>query len=220
MTIERKCTICIGDNHAIFREGIKALFAARPQYDVIAEAEDGFAVIDAVKKRLADLVLLDLTMPRMNGLDVIKTLKSRFPAIKIIVLTFHNTEQYIHAALKSGADAYVLKDASYSELELAICAVLQNRTFLSPAVADKIVMPYMNGNKSDRGTPSWETLTKREREHLKLIAEGYSNKSIAGFLCISVKTVEKHRGNLLKKLGMHSAVQLTTFAINNGLIDK
>jgi two-component system, NarL family, response regulator NreC len=220
MTIERKCTICIVDNHAIFREGIKALLTARPQYEVIAEAEDGFDVINAIKNRVPNLVLLDLTMPKKNGLDVIKTLKSQFPGLKIIVLTLHNTEQYIHAALSSGADAYVVKEASYAELELAIDAVLRNQTFLSPAIARKVVNQYMDGTKSDRTTPSWENLTKREREHLKLIAEGYSNKLIAELLCISVKTVEKHRGNLLKKLGMHNAAQLTTFAIENDLIES
>ncbi len=218
--MDKKCTICIGDNHAIFREGIKVLLSSRPQFEVVSEGEDGLQVINAVKRNPPDLVLLDLTMPKMNGLDAIKSLKSRFPEIKIIVLTLHNTEEHIHAALEAGADGYVLKEANYSELELAINAVLKNQVFLSPAVSDKIVKRYLNGKKPDDKTQSWDILTKREREHLKLIAEANSNKKIAEYLCISVKTVEKHRANLMKKLGMHSAVELTTFAIENGLIEK
>lgn len=196
------------------------MLSSRPQYEVISEGENGLEVINAVKENPPDLVLLDLTMPKMNGLDAIKSLKSRFPEIKIIVLTLHNTEEHIHAALEAGTDGYVLKEANYSELELAITAVLKGQTFLSPAVSDKIVKRYLNRRNSDDNTPSWEILTKREREHLKLIAEAYSNKKIAEYLCISVKTVEKHRANLMKKLDMHSAVELTAFAIENGLIEK
>ena len=218
--MEKKCTICIGDNHAIFREGIKSLLSARPHYDVIAEGENGIEIIDAVKQTQPDLVLLDLTMPKMNGLDVIKSLKTRFPDVKIIVLTLHNTDEYIHTALSAGADGYILKDANYNELELAINAVLKNQTFLSPAISDKIVKRYIHGDKSKIGTAYWDILTTREREHLTLIAEAYSNKKIAECLSISVKTVEKHRSNLMKKLGMHSAVELTAFAIENGLVDK
>ena len=218
--MEKKCRICIGENHAIFREGIKALFSDSAEYEVVAEGENGLEVINSVRESSPDVVLLDLTMPKMNGLDVIKSLKSRHPEIKIVVLTLHNTEEYIHAALNSGADAYVLKDGSYNELELAIKAVLKNQTFLSPAVSDKVIKRYLHGEKPSTENTSWDILTKREREHLKLIAEAYSNKQIAEYLCISVKTVEKHRANLMKKLGMHNAVELTAFAIENGLINK
>ena len=219
--MEKKCRICVGDNHTIFREGIKSLLSACPEYDVVAEGEDGLDVLNAVKQSQPDLVLLDLVMPKMNGLDVIKSIKIHFPAIKIIALTFQDTDEYIHSALVAGADGYILKDANYNELEMAINAVLKNQTFLSPAVSDKIVKRFLYASKPGKAIASWDTLTRREREHLKLITGGaYSNKKIAEYLSISVKTVEKHRSNLMKKLDVHSAVELTTFAIENSLIDK
>lgn len=217
--MDKKYSICIGDNHAIFREGIKALLAANPRFEVIAEGEDGLDVTNAVREFQPDLVLLDLTMPKMNGLDVIKSLKKRFQHIKIIVLTLHNKEEYIHSALKSGADGYVLKDSPFSELELAIEAVFKDQIPLSPGVSETIVASYLNKNQFDKAEASWDRLTKREREHLKLIAEAYSNKEIAEYLNISVKTVEKHRANLKKKLALHNAAELTAFAIKNGLIE-
>lgn len=218
--MEKKCRVCVVDNHTIFREGIKALLSANSRYEVVAEAEDGLDALQVVRQSMPDVVLLDLNMPKMNGLEVIKSLKSRFPELKIVVLTAHDTEEYVHASLGSGANAFVLKDANHVELDLAINAVLKNHTFLSPAISAKVVDHYLKPGQPNTPTASWDILTKREREHLKLIAEAYSNKQIADFLCISVKTVEKHRANLMKKLGMHNVVELTAYAIGNGIIEK
>ncbi|MCK5665807.1 MAG: response regulator transcription factor [Thiotrichaceae bacterium] len=214
-------TVCIGDNHALFRAGIKSLISTNPQYNVTCEGEDGMEIINAIRENTPDILLLDLTMPKMNGMDVIKVLKKRHPELKILVLTIHNTEEYIHTALKAGANGYVLKDASFEELMLAINAVLNNKTYLDPGASDKVIQHFI-GKKSPQieTEPLWDTLTVREREHLKLIAEAYTNKKIADYLCISVKTVEKHRANLMRKLDLHSAVELTAFAIEKGLIDK
>ena len=213
-------TICLADNHAIFREGLRALLSSYSQYTVISEAEDGNDVIHKVKDNPPDLLLLDLSMPKMNGQGVIKVLKKRFPELKILVLTIHDTEDYIHAALEAGANGYVLKDANYSELDMAIKAVLKGQTFLGPGASEKVVEQYLSQTKSTKITPLWDTLTPREREHLKLIAEAYTNKRIAEYLCISVKTVEKHRANLMRKLNLHNSAELTAFAIEKGLIDK
>lgn len=219
--MKKKHTICIGDNHALFREGIKSLLSANTQYTVISEGENGMEIIHAINNNPPDILLLDLTMPKMNGMDIIKILKKRHPDLKILILTIHNTEDYIHAALKAGANGYVLKDANYSELLLAINAVLQNKTYLDPGASDKVIKHFLDPNSQKIKTvPLWDTLTVREREHLKLIAEGNSNKKIAEYLCISVKTVEKHRANLIRKLDLHSAAELTAFAIKEGMVDK
>ena len=214
-------TICIGDNHALFRAGMKSLLSTNPQYNVICEGKDGMEIINAIRENTPDILLLDLSMPKMNGLEVIKVLKKRYPDLKILVLTIHNTEEYIHTALKAGANGYVLKDASFDELMLAVNAVLNNKTYLDPGASEMVVQHFIGSASAANKTESLlDSLTVRELEHLKLIAEAYTNKKIADYLCISVKTVEKHRANLMKKLDLHSAVELTAYAIEKGLIDK
>jgi DNA-binding NarL/FixJ family response regulator len=156
----------------------------------------------------------------MNGLHVIKALKSQYLDIKIIILTLHDTEEYIHAALEAGANGYLLKDSCYGDLKEALLAVMKNQTPLSPSVSSKIIDVFLNEDHPKKVTTTWESLTPREREHLKLIAESNSNKKIAEYLCISIKTVEKHRANLMKKLGMHSATELTVYAVKKGLVNK
>ena len=217
--MNKKFTICLGDNHAIFREGIKSLLSTTPQYSVIGEGEDGMEVVRVVQKNPPDILLLDLTMPKMSGMDVIKILKKRYPDLKILVLTIHNTEDYIHAALEAGANGYILKDAHYAELVMAIKSVLNGKTYLDPGASDKIVQNFLKNSKKPVTELLLDTLTTREREHLKLIAEAHTNKQIAEYLCISVKTVEKHRSNLMRKLNLHSAAELTAYAIEKGLID-
>jgi DNA-binding NarL/FixJ family response regulator len=167
-----------------------------------------------------DLVLMDLSMPRMNGMDAIREIKRRSPKTKILVLTVHRTEEYILATFKVGADGYVLKDATHSELAMAIKTVLSGRHYISPGISDKVLEGYLEGRKTLKTRTSWETLTHREREILKLIAEGYKNKEIADYLCISAKTVEKHRANLMEKLDLHNVQALTTFAIEKGLVSR
>ena len=176
------------------------------------------AAIRCVENIRPDLILMDLSMPRMNGMDAIREIKSRFPETKILVLTIHKTEEYVLLALQSGADAYVLKDASHAELMIAIKSVLGGKPYLSPGISEKVIVGYLEGRKTLKSKSAWETLTRREREILKLIAEGYKNKEIADFLCISVKTVETHRANLMKKLDLHSGSALTAFAMEKGLL--
>ena len=218
--MKKSYRIVIAEDHTILREGLRALLSADPQFDVVGEAGDGRAAIRCCDELVPDLVLMDLSMPRMHGFDAIKEIKRQSPEIKIIVLTVHNTDEYILATLQAGADGYVLKDATHSELVMAIEHVLMGERYLSPGVSKKVIEGYLEGRKTLKSKTAWDTLTAREREILKLIAEGYKNKRVADYLCISLKTVEKHRTNLMKKLDLHNAAELTAFAMKKGLVTK
>jgi DNA-binding NarL/FixJ family response regulator len=217
--MREKRRIVIAEDHTILREGLRALLSSDPDLEVAGEAVDGLAAIRAAEELTPDLILMDLTMPRMNGLEAIKEIKARCPGTKVLVLTVHKTEEHVFASLQAGADGYVLKDATSAELLLGIRSVLEGKPFLSPEVSGKVIEGYLGGRKG-QGTASspWDTLTDRERQILKMIAEGHKNKEIADFFCLSAKTVEKHRANLMRKLNLHSASALTTYAMEKGLI--
>lgn len=212
--------IIIAEDHTILREGLRALLSLKPEYEVVGEAEDGRDAIRCVSEERPDLVLMDLSMPKMNGLEAIKEIKKVSSETRIIVLTVHKTEEYIFASLRAGADGYVLKDATHAELEMAIANVLKGKRFLSPGISEKVIGGYLEGKTGVESRSAWDTLTQREREILKLIAEGNKNKDIADYLCISLKTVEKHRTNLMKKLDLHNVASLTAFAMEKGLINQ
>ena len=184
----------------------------------VSVAESGEAGIEKAKEVLPDLVLMDLSMPKMNGIAAIREIKKRFPDTKILALTVHKTEEYVLAALEAGSNGYILKDASHEELDMAIRNVLAGKPYLCPDISGSVIQGYLEGQKSIREASLLETLTAREQEVLQLIAEGYKNKEIADILYISVKTVDTHRTNLMKKLDLHSAAALTTFAIQKGLV--
>jgi DNA-binding NarL/FixJ family response regulator len=214
----KKQTIVIAEDYTILREGLRALISSNPDFEVVAEAGDGQEAINFVEKLKPDLVLMDLSMPRMNGMDAIREIRKRVPETKVVVLTMHKTEEHILAAFKAGADGYVLKDATHDELIMAIKNVLSGKRYLSPGISQTVLEGYLEGRKTVKPETSWETLTQREREVLKLVAEGYRNKQIAEYLCISVKTAEKHRANLMEKLDLHNAQALTALAIEKGLV--
>jgi len=216
----QKYRIVIAEDHTILREGLRALVSSNPNFEVVGEAEDGREAIRCVEKMKPNLVLMDLSMPRMNGMDAIREIKRQSPETKILVLTVHKTEEYILATFKAGTDGYVLKDATHAELTMAIKNVLNGKHYISPGISDKVLEGYLEGRKTLKARTSWETLTQREREILKLIAEGYKNKEISDYLCISPKTVEKHRANLMEKLDLHNVQALTAFAIQRGLVTK
>ncbi len=215
-----KQRIVIAEDHTILREGLRALLSTDPELEIVGEARDGQEAIRSVEKSKPNLILMDLSMPRMNGMDAIKEIKKRSPETKILVLTVHKNEEYILATLQAGADGYVLKDSTHSELEMAIKSVFAGNHYISPGISDKIIGGYLEGKRPLKPISPWETLTQRERGILKLIAEGYKNKEIADYLCISVKTVEKHRANLMQKLDLHNISDLTAFAIEKGLITR
>ena len=210
----------IAEDYTILREGLRSLLSSNPDFDVAGEAKNGRDAVRSIQKFKPDLVLMDLSMPKMDGLDAIREIKKQSPNTKVLVLTVHKAEEYVFASLKAGADGYLLKDATHAELTLAIESVLDGKPYISPGISEKLVAGYLEGRKPVKAESSWESLTKRERQVLKLIAEGYKNKEIAGYLYISVKTVEKHRSNLMKKLDLHNASALTTFAMGKGLITE
>jgi len=218
--MKAKQRIVIAEDHAILREGLRSLLSSNPDWEIVGEAENGQEAIRCVEKLKANLVLMDLSMPRMHGVEAIREIKKRSPETKILVLTVHKNEEYILATLQAGADGYAVKDSSYAELGMAIKSVLEGNYYISPGVSGKVIEGYLLGKKPLKPTSAWETLTPRERGILKMIAEGYKNKEIADFLCISVKTVEKHRANLMQKLDLHNVSALTALAIEKGLITK
>ena len=212
--------ILIAEDHVILREGLRALLSSEPDLTVVGEAGDGREAIRQVEELLPDLILMDLSMPRMNGIEAIQEIRRRCPSTRILVLTVHKTEEHVLAALKAGADGYVLKEATGDEFKMAARSVLAGHPYLSPGVSHKVIQGYLEGTKAKAPSTPWDTLTSREREVLKLIGEGYKNKEIAAELYISPKTVEKHRANLMRKLDLHTTAQLTTLAVEKGLVTR
>jgi two-component system response regulator NreC len=216
--MSRRHRIVIAEDHTILREGLRALLATDPEFEVVGDAEDGLEAIKSVKSLTPDLVIMDLSMPKMNGVAAIKEIKRVAPDAKIVVLTVHKNEEYILAAFQAGSDGYVLKYAGHEELVSAIRTVLKGQPYLSPAVSAVVLEAYLDGQKGLSSQSPFRALTTRETEVLKLIAEGYKNRQTADLLGISVKTVERHRANLMKKLDLHNGAALTAFALENGLI--
>ena len=217
---KEKKRIVIAEDYRILREGLRALLSSHPDIEIVGEAEDGQDAIRRVEKLKPDLALMDLSMPKMSGMDAIKEIRKRSPLTRILVLTVHKAEEYILEAFRAGANGYVLKDASQTELGMAVRSVLDGKQYVSPGISDKLIEGYLEGRKRAKPSTSWDMLTRREREIIKLIAEGYKNKEIAEYLCISVKTVEKHRANLMKKLDIHNIQALTILALEKGLVTR
>lgn len=216
--MESRQRVLIVDDHTLLRAGLRALLSQDPGIEVVGECGDGRDAIRAVGQLSPHLVLMDLTMPGMNGIEAIAEIKRRFPDVRVLVMTLHKTEEFIHASLQAGADGYILKDATHEEFHVAFRNVLQGKTYLSTDVSAKVVSGFLGGGKTTPGSGVFGGLTHREREVLKLVAEGKSNKEIAAYLYLSVKTVEKHRSNLMTKLDVHNAAGLTAYAIERGLL--
>ncbi len=217
--MNKKYRIMIVEDHTLLREGLSTMIASDPQIEIVGGADNG---LDAVRQAVAlkpDLILMDINMPVMNGTEALIDIKKRDPSIKIMMLTAHKAEEYIRDCLQSGADGYVLKHSTRDELMSAIHIVLNGRTYLSQEVSEQIVSGY-KGTANPRAQSTWQSLSTREREVLKLVAEGNTNKMISSLICISIKTVEKHRSNLMKKLNIHNSAALTAFAIEKGLLAK
>jgi two-component system response regulator NreC len=214
-----KYRVLIADEHAIMREGVRTLLRSDGSIEVVAAVDNGH---DAVRLAVAlkpDLAVMELTMPQMDGLSAIRELVHRAVPTRILVFTTHRTEEHVRASLKAGAWGYVVKDASAAELMLAIHSVAQGRKFVSPAVTERIVTGYLrvDSRPAGVGSPS-DVLTPREKQVLKLIAAGGRNREIAECLGLSVKTVERHRANIMTKLGLHSTAALTAFAIRDATL--
>ena len=216
MTASKK--VVIAEDHQLFREGLRSMLSSREDIEIVGEAADGLEAIRCIKKKNPELLLLDISMPRLNGISVIKEVRTQFPDLKILVLTIHESDQYVLETFKAGVNGYCIKDSSRAELLMAIDSILAGKTYISPGIADEVMEGYLTGRKAMKGKSAWETITQREREVLKLVAEGYMNKEISDMLNISVKTVEKHRANIMNKLDLHNIAALTSFAIERGLV--
>jgi len=194
--------------------------SSKSEFEVVGEVRDGLEAIRSAEALKPDLIVMDLSMPRMNGMEAIQEIKKLSPSTKILVLTAHKTEEYVLETLKAGADGYLVKYSGHEELLMAIQTIFFGKKYLGPGLSEMVLEGYIEGKKSIKKKASWDTLTKREMEILKLIAEGCKNKDIAKHLTISTKTVEKHRANLMKKLDVHSAQAITALALEKGLISK
>ena len=217
--MEKKHRVFIAEDHQLFREGLKSMLDSRGDVDIVGEAEDGLEAIRQIRNLKPELVLLDLSMPKMGGISVMKEVKRELPDTRILALTIHESDQFVLEAFEAGTDGYCIKDASRADLMNAVDCVLQGKPYISPDISDHVIQGYISGRKRLKKESNWDTVTQREREVLKLLAEGYTNKEIGDFLHISAKTVEKHRANLIGKLDLHNVAQLTAFAIEKGLVE-
>ena len=208
------------EDHTILRHGLRSILSSESDLQIVGEAEDGLIGIRRAQELQPDLVLMDLSLPKVDGLQAIREIKRNDSKTKILALTVHNSDEYILAALDAGANGYVLKDSGQDELLMAIRHVLEGRVYLSPGVSEKVIGGFLESRRNIKKKSAWDTLTSREREILKLIAEGYKNREIADYLFISIKTVEKHRANLMQKLDLHSVATLTAIALKKGLIGQ
>ena len=213
-----KQKILIAEDHAILREGLRALLSGTPELEIIGEAEDGQEAIRLARQLKPHLVLMDLTMPNINGTEAMRAIIRHNPEIKIIALTVHKSEEYVRATLDAGAVGYVLKDDTHHDLLTAIASTQKGKVYLSPGICDKVINGFLEPVTSANSSASWSQLTVREREVTKLIAEGKKSREVAVYLSVSLKTVEKHRSNLMRKLDLHSVSAITRYAIENSLV--
>jgi DNA-binding NarL/FixJ family response regulator len=209
--------ILIADDHALLRAGIRALLENIPQVEVVAEAANGQEALAAVAAQRPDLILTDIAMPVMNGLELVAHLSREYPDIKTIILSMHSNEEYVCKALQSGAVGYLLKDSGTAELSLAIQAIARGESYLSPGVSKHVIADYIRRTTSGSEPRPPELLTPRQREILRLIALGQTTKAIARTLGISVKTVETHRAQLMERLDIYDVAGLVRYAIRIGL---
>jgi DNA-binding NarL/FixJ family response regulator len=212
--MQESLRVLLAEDHALVRAGFCALLQSLPGVLVVAEAGDGHEALRLIEHERPDIILLDITMPRLSGIEVAVRAAKQFPHMRIIMLSMHADEEYVWEALHAGAFGYLVKDADISELKLAIEAVARGEPYLSPAVSKHVVAGYVR--RSEAG--QHEHLTPRQREILQLIAEGYTTQAIAGMLNISAKTVETHRSQLMHRLGLHDVTGLVRFAIRHGLL--
>jgi len=216
---EPRVRLLLVDDHAILRLGIRAVLELEADFDVVGEAGDAEEALQQLAQHEVDVVLLDLALPGRTGMDLLPDLRQRFPRARTLVLTAHADEEYVRASISAGANGYMLKNADRDELLQGIRAVHRGERFLCAEVSAQIVRGYLNGQEEKRPpTPRVELITRRERDVLTRVASGKQNKTIAHELGLSVKTVRKHRQNLMRKLSLHNSAAITAFAIGNGFI--
>jgi two-component system response regulator NreC len=216
--VANKIRVLLADDHTILRDGIRALLDDQVDMEVIGEAEDGHSTVKLVAKLTPDVVVMDIAMPLLNGLEATRQIQRDYPQVKVLILTMHENEEYIRQVSAAGALGYVLKDAAARDLLGAIRAVHQGEAVLSPAITRLVIEDYLRWGDI-RPADTSNGLSPREREVLQLIAEGYTNKEIAEILSLSVKTIQSHRTNLMSKLDLHNRGELIKYAIQKKIID-
>src|ERR1043166_7184348 len=216
MPIPLVTRILVADDHAIVRSGLAQVLDAKPDLEVVAEAEDGAEAVEKALKEDVDLAILDVSMPRMTGIQAAAELHKRKPELRLLMLSMHDSEQFLFESLKAGASGYVLKSGADTDIVDAVRAAMRGDSYLYPSAVTTLVRDYVE--RGGRGEEQFDVLTPRELEVLKLIAEANTSKQIADKLFISIKTVDRHRQNILDKLGMRDRVELTRYAIRRGLI--
>jgi two-component system response regulator NreC len=214
-----KIRVLIADDHAIVREGLKQLINSQQDIEIVGEAEDGMEALEKIRALRPDVVLLDIAMPRLNGLEAISLIKEAVSSVQIVVLSMHTKENYVHQALATGALGYVLKASPGAEVVKAIRAAHQGEYFLSSKIKAEVIGTYLKNRKRQPEIRGYDTLSERERQVFRLVVEGNSNKQIGDLLCVSPKTVEKHRSNVMKKLGINDFLGMVKYAVKLGIAD-
>jgi DNA-binding NarL/FixJ family response regulator len=213
-----KGKVLLVDDHKVVRQGLKALFTNEPDVEVIGEADDGRAALALVAELKPDVILMDISMPGLNGIEATRQIRQRFPQVKVVILSMHANEEYVFQVLQAGATGYVLKQSDSLEVLAAIRAALAGGSFLSPPISRAVIDDYIRRAEARSHSPEPDPLTSREREVLQLLVEGLPNREIAQKLDISVKTVETHRANMMTKLGLKDKTELIKYALRKGWI--
>ena len=214
----RRITIVLADDHQMLRQGLRAVMAGEPDLAVVGEGVDGIEAIRLVEKLKPDVLVLDMMMPGLNGLDVTREVRDRFPLTQIVMLSMHSDNGYVREALRNGAMGYVLKGAAFAELVQAVRAAAEGRRYLSDSLSDRALVTYAR-SQGAAASDAYESLSTREREVLKLIAEGLSNPEIGRRLCLSPRTVDSHYRSLRSKLGLGSRTDIIKYAVRRGLVE-
>ncbi len=210
--------VILTDDHELLRAGLKGLLEKDQDFKVVAQAKDGEDLLDKLAHVKVDCVVMDLSMPNMDGLATLKEIRKKFPKTKVLVLTMQKDIEHFKHAMAAGACGYILKDSAFDHLVMAIKTILKDKKFISPAISNLIAEQYLRGASQEEDEPSLEILTAREKQILRNIAEGKPNKNIAAKLKISIRTVETHRSHLIQKLGLKTPASLVKYAISKGLI--
>ena len=210
--------ILLADDHTVVRKGLRLLLESQPGFLVVADAADGREAVAMAERHTPDVVVMDVAMPVLNGIEAARQITARQPQTAVVFLSMHSDEGYVLKALKSGAKGYLLKDSAEHDLINAVTAVSEGKAFFSPAISKMLVEDYVRQMQEQKVEDSYDLLTTRERQVLQLLAEGRINKEVATFLDLSLHTVETHRGHILQKLNLHSGAELILYAIRKGVI--
>ncbi len=211
--------ILLADDHTILRAGLRMMLNAQPDFEVVGEAQDGRQAIQEAQRLQPDVILMDITMPDMNGIEATRQIKKLLPETKVLILTMHEHDEYVFQALRAGASGYMLKEAADTDLISALRVIQNGQFYLSPTAQSVMVGDYLQRVRTGEEKDSYSSLTEREREILKLVAEGYTNNKIAERLIISPKTVDTHRTHVMDKLNLHSRAELVKYAMRRGLLE-